>query len=226
MWVADFPLGRAFVTERNTCFKFMKQYSYINKTNHYCISSDTHTHTQKENLTPTTVECSLFSMKNQSDVPSCMRTCLVVLGLPACYNKTCMIHCWVLLSKKESRQWHVLHVIACIYNRNNFQNIQNVPKSTLTVRSDDGASNDLLSMCIMALQCGTTVSEVPQWQDRVCGVDSVWQTFIHPYVIQCPEDFARDARSEALYFDTGSRFNVRIFRANTAVILMLACGKW
>lgn len=68
---------------------------------------------KEENMKPTTIQCSWFSMKNNSDAPSCMWTDLVNLALSDFHNARCMIICWVLLWKKAS-YW--CHIIADIYN--------------------------------------------------------------------------------------------------------------
>lgn len=116
------------------------------------------------------------------------------------------------------------HVTAGIYNHIDSQNI--TPKILLTVRSDGGASKDLLRIYTAAFQRSNVVSEVPQCHDCVWGVGNVWQAFIYGYLVQCPENFARDTWSLAHYLGIGPHFNVLIFRDNVAGGLMLTCRKW
>lgn len=91
----------------------------------------------------------------------------------------------------------------------NYIYVGNGRKWLLTVRFYNGASNDLLSICSIALQCRTRVSEISEWQDCVCAVQHAGQAIINAIVVQFPVDFARAiARALTCYRDVLSRFDV------------------
>lgn len=75
-------------------------------------------------MKPTTAQCSWFSMKNDSDAPSCMWADLVNLALSDFHNARCMIICWVLLWKKGKslmsyycRHLQSYHLADCKYQK-------------------------------------------------------------------------------------------------------------
>lgn len=109
MWAADFTLGKAWwrSAERSTCF-ILTTYANTKKIVPALVLIR-----KQENMKPTTVRCSWFSMKNNPDAPSCMWTDLVNLALSDFHNARCMIICWVLLWKKAC---HWCHIIAGIYD--------------------------------------------------------------------------------------------------------------